>query len=237
MRLQLISDVHVEFDDDRGIHFVDSLDQDVADVLVVAGDLGDFVSFSVALSRICRQYDPKPVVFVNGNHEVYGASLFEVERELQDLQNRHTNLTVLDRSVEVIQGHRFVGATLWYQSKDFRWSDFRHIMDSPQTWIPQRGREDAEFFRKNLQPGDVAVSHMLPSWECVAPRWRGFETNHFFVNDLTKEIEAARPALFCFGHTHERMDLKIGETRLISNPRSYPHEQRETYQPNQMFEV
>lgn len=239
MRLQLISDIHVERDNDLGLRFVkEHLEPDRADALVIAGDLGSYEAWETALYLICRRYHPKPVIYVTGNHEYWGGSLYGVHVHLEHAQGNNPNLIVLDQNVETILGHRFVGATGWYHGLDPKWHDFKWIVDAPTLWIPQRGHADREFFRKNVQPGDIVISHMLPTFECVAPRWRDTDTNQFFVNEMGDVIEEKKPAFWLFGHTHDHVDRVIGETRCVANPRGNPAERGNNYfNPNLILEV
>lgn len=92
----------------------------------------------------------------------------------------------MNRSIRVIDGQRFLGLTLWYglREEDSRktWSDFRAIED----WrtIQQEHDLDLEFLNKNLQEGDIVVSHMLPSSECVSGEYIGYTNNRFYISDV-----------------------------------------------------
>ena len=69
-----LSDLHFEFHRDGGAALVASLDPTRADVLVVAGDLAVADGIAPALDLLCERYAPRPVVYVHGNHELYGTT-------------------------------------------------------------------------------------------------------------------------------------------------------------------
>jgi hypothetical protein len=45
-----------------------------------------------------------------------------------------------------------------------------------------------------------------------------------FASDLTELMGAGRVSLWIYGHTHRAADLEVSGTRVLSNPRGYPHE-------------
>lgn len=58
-----------------------------------------------------------------------------------------------------------------------------------------------------------------------------------FVSDLTALMGAERAALWIYGHTHRPADLEHDGTRLVSNPRGYPHELVPGFDPGLVVEV
>jgi predicted phosphodiesterase len=120
MRIQLLSDLHLEIDPG----FVPQPARD-ADLLVLAGDIGGqgrgdgggsklgaddpygLVRFAPRLGHW-----PTPVLYVPGNHEYDGADLDMVHGALQN-ECARLGITWLDRSVRLFQGVRFIGSTLW----------------------------------------------------------------------------------------------------------------------------
>lgn len=122
MKLQLLSDLHLEADPG----FVPTPAPE-ADLLVLAGDIGSYQSNSLlnepdfGLRRFSPQHGwPTPVLFVPGNHE-YDAQDFDLAHErLQEACTR-LGIVFLERRVvtaaELLGAHapalRFVGTTLW----------------------------------------------------------------------------------------------------------------------------
>jgi Icc-related predicted phosphoesterase len=111
MRLWILSDLHISTAVARtGTMFDDAIPD--ADVAVIAGDITEGVEEAITwLSRtITRRM---PVVYVLGNHEFYGEYLDEARRVAQAQAARVPNLHLLDDSTAMIDGVRFIGATLW----------------------------------------------------------------------------------------------------------------------------
>lgn len=120
MKIAICSDVHLEF----GQLVLENL-QD-AEVLVLSGDICTSVDLRVTdgiLSSAktdrymeffteCSRNFPH-VVYVMGNHEHYhgdyAESIVHIKRALKHLENIH----VLDKEVWELDGHVFIGGTLW----------------------------------------------------------------------------------------------------------------------------
>lgn len=238
MRIQLISDVHVEFDRDIGAAFIDSLDPPQCDVLVLAGDITTHQYAVDAIEHFCLRYANKPVLWVHGNHEYYGTSRSAVLALTRTLCRTCPNLRFLDKSIVQLDGRRFLGTTLWYRDEgDYGWNDFRYIKNC-SVWLGQEAEDCKKFLEDNLQENDIVISHMLPSTQCIAKPWIRSPHNKFFVHDLTDLIVERKPALWMFGHTHNHVDVRVGATRCVSNPRGYPHEAKlANFDPTRILEV
>ena len=127
MRIQLLSDLHLEVDP----FFIPQPAPD-ADVLVLAGDIGALPDTPMArhgtpdwgLARFSPRLGawPVPVLYVPGNHEFDGQDLDISRAALQALAN-DLGLVWLDREFVIINNVRFVGTTLW--------SDFDCFSDRP----------------------------------------------------------------------------------------------------------
>lgn len=224
LRIQVISDVHFEFHVDDGAGFVRSLLPSGVDVLVAAGDLcaGDQLEHS--LRMLCERYPH--VVYVMGNHELYGHEL-AVHRELRaELTEQLDNLSWLDCSAASIDGVRFVGATLWFDERDDNaryqrfMNDFEHIPGF-QGWVYEENRRARAFLEAEVRPGDVVVTHHLPSAASITPKWAGDPLNRFFFSDLHGLLEARQPAAWIHGHTHDSCDYAVGRTQVVCNPYGY----------------
>lgn len=105
LRLHVLSDLHLEFAalPRRQVAAVP------CDVHILAGDIGvGLLGLDWALATFTR-----PVIYVMGNHEFYG------KRTVPDLWRaaytkvRGTHVHLLENAAVVIEGVRFLGATLW----------------------------------------------------------------------------------------------------------------------------
>jgi len=83
----------------------------------------------------------------------------------------------------------------------------------------------------------IVITHFLPSTSCIHPKYYGKDPlNKYFANDLDWWILNQKNTTWCFGHTHDKMDVVVGTTRLLCNPRGYPGENM-GYNQHFTFEV
>lgn len=114
MRIQLISDVHLEASPDWRLE-----PDPLADVLVLAGDIGSYQTNSQLLDADfgLAQFAPRagwptPVLFVPGNHEYDNQDFDAAHARLQETCGR-LGIEWLERSSIHCGGVRFLGTTLW----------------------------------------------------------------------------------------------------------------------------
>lgn len=233
MKIQILSDIHIEFGTKPEQCVTPS-----ADTAVIAGDI-DSGDLAATLNKFGTMF--KNVIAVMGNHDFYGhqisSRVAEVKAKLAD------NVHLLDREKITIDGYTFVGATLWSDFKEFNWaimqtarrgiSDFYKIKTIGGKFTPEHAydlhNKDKQFIRGVLkETGDlskvVVVTHFLPSLACVHPRWKGDSLNYYFTgqcDDLFMDFDIP---LWLFGHSHSSMDLMLNNTRVLSNCHGYPRE-------------
>lgn len=223
MRIQIMSDLHLEFHRDGGQDFIDSLDPTGVDVLVLAGDICLGEKIPQVMHHFCGRYPQ--VVYVLGNHEYYGSTRERVRRSATRAANKNDNLHWLDNSSAVVNGTLFVGGSLWFRRNDRapKWAlnDFRMIKNF-ESWVYQENVECIEALDKLIEPGCVVVTHHLPSERSVARPYKDSPLNPFFVCDVHQQLVKPREADFWFhGHTHSSMNYEVGHTRVICNPFGY----------------
>ena len=127
MRIQIASDIHMEFERNADKEPFD-LEYTDADVIVLAGDIGvGFKEERKFCERIAKDHD-KPVVFVLGNHSFYQKG--NIDR-IRGRWAQYANET--DSDVHYIdEGHHwqykdvnFVGGILWTDFNDYDTWDMR----------------------------------------------------------------------------------------------------------------
>lgn len=236
MKVQYLSDVHFEFHADDGLSFVYSLDPTGVDVLVIAGDLAIGGGVGPALDLLCAHYASARVLYVHGNHEFYGSNRDRVIAETRAAVRRNANLIWLDNDVVALEGRRFLGTPLWFrEAEDAKYlergmNDFVQI-EGFADWVYRENALALDFLERELGVDDIVVTHHLPASACVAPRWKGHPLNPFFLCDVEPLVRARRPATWIHGHTHDSIDVRIGETRVVANPFGYAR-----YELNRLFE-
>jgi Icc-related predicted phosphoesterase len=242
MKIRILSDLHLDFMSDLyASEFVRRLPRD-CEVLVLAGDVSNRDGIMRALRLFAHFY--KNIVYVKGNHELYGApSPAEVEALLEEAPG---NVHVLELGSVYISppgfdGRRFLGCSLWFppptRGDKTCLTDFYAIGEF-EPWVYERNRASVRWLAANVQPGDVVITHHLPAEESVHAKYKGSALNDFFVCDVRWLIETRRPALWIHGHTHESCDYQIGGTRVVCNPYGYfGHEVNQAFDPDKTVEV
>jgi predicted phosphodiesterase len=253
--LHVLSDLHLE----HGAPFeLPALD---ADVLVLAGDIGR----GLAGLEWIMQAAGRPVVFVAGNHEFYGHALPGLIGELR-ASAVGSPVYVLEDDEIVLDGVRFLGCTLWtdfefvggdagrrarsmeiaarvvndYKQVHFsgdpggnrplRPADTLAAHHASRAWLAQRLDEP-------FAGPTVVVTHHQPLIRS-RPRSSALQAvGGAFASDLTAMMGGDRVQLWVYGHTHRAADLDVGGTRVVSNPRGYPHEPVAGFDPGLVVEV
>lgn len=243
MKIFTASDLHGE-NRPHGYDVPEDLDFDVA---VFAGDIGrgpaavDWLLGQPALRD-------KPVMFVAGNHEYYGGILQDQAALIRSAA-LGTNVTFLDAdAVPVIDGVRFLGATLWTDYLFMSCShqdglragaginDYRAIKTAdggefPRPFTPKEAfnRHWAErqwLIDRLSEEHDgptVCISHHGVAPGSLHPKHVPTGAlNASFISDLSGIIEEYQPALWIHGHVHDTHDYDVGgATRIVCNPRGY----------------
>lgn len=239
MKIQLLSDLHVEFWPTSAsfVHTMyDSFITD-ADVLVLAGDIN--VGRSNTLSTLKYFADKYPmVIYVMGNHEEYGQefrAFHEFDMFVDKLPN---NVFFLDYEEFVRYGDVvFMGSCLYTNfGNDNRAkamasayiADFRLIKGATPTKYTEQYETELSAIKTayNTFPNEkkVIVTHFLPALECINERFRTNDNsgiNKYFANTLGSYIETLKDTTWLFGHTHDSIDMMIGDTKMLCNPMGY----------------
>ena len=114
MKVLVYSDIHKEFKNP----FVPNCED--IDVVVLAGDTDIGCNSMGMLHDLLGKYKNLNIVFTTGNHEYYGGDIGNIDSRLEDFCKNHSRLHYLQNSNILINGVRFIGATLWtdYNKRD-----------------------------------------------------------------------------------------------------------------------
>lgn len=214
-----------------------------ADLIVLAGDICPGVR-SVQWAQ--EAFAGKPVVFVIGNHELYGGNVSRTSIEIKKA-TKGSNVHVLDSEAVVIDGVRFIGTTFWTDFKLFGSSmaelgtalhvakncmaDFSCITHGTTGWMTPaqsvhlhrvaKAWLQEEIERSVFHAGPtVVVTHHAPAWGSLAPRWAKDPVSPAFVSRC-EDLVAKAEGLWIHGHTHQAFDYTIDKCRVVCNPRGY----------------
>jgi Icc-related predicted phosphoesterase len=225
LKIQYFSDLHLEF----GNFQPPATD---ADVIIAAGDIG------VGLQGVewLQRYD-RPVVYVAGNHEYYGGDV-TYTREAIVAAAADSNIHFLENDSTVIDGVRFLGATLWtdYMDGDPKYmaraleqmNDYQQIRIDSVPLSPERlydiNWESRFWLASELDEtfdGDtVVVTHHAPSMRS----WHLEEQNYYraaYCNQMDEMLRRNTIALWVHGHVHATRDYDLHEVHVVCNPRGY----------------
>ncbi len=244
MRIQVISDFHI----DVRPGYVPELAAG-AEVVIVAGDVCEGPDNAMAFLR-AHMPAPTPIVYVAGNHEYYKCGLEDERVAAPGIASIHT-VTWLDDTSAIIDGVRFLGATLWTDFKLFgadkqaesmqaaASSMMDYVAIAPHAATRERikprdtarlhTRSCAFLARELAKPHDgptVIVTHHGPHPGSVAEKYARDPVTPAFASNLEPLILSGAPALWVHGHTHTSFDYHVGPTRIICNPKGYGRENR-----------
>jgi predicted phosphodiesterase len=250
VRLHVLSDLHLE-QEPFEVPVLDS------DLVVLAGDVGagtDGVEWARAWAG------ERPAVYVAGNHEFYGHAWPTLIDDLRAAASG-SSLRVLENEETVIDGVRFLGCTLW-SDFDFDGPERRtEAMRLCRRVVNDYGQIQFDGGMRTLTPADTRAAHLVSrQWldarldapfdgptvvvthhaplirtRPASELWRAIACA--FVSDLSQLMGGERVALWIFGHTHRAADLDVRGTRVISNPRGYPHQPVAEFDPGYVVEL
>jgi Icc-related predicted phosphoesterase len=247
MRLQVFSDLHLEFG-----RFEPPLKN--PDVVVLAGDIHVGTAGVKWAKQFCRDC---PVIYVPGNHEFYNHSIPDLISALKR-EAKGSNVHVLENNACTINGFVFLGCSLWTDFHlwpdareamlvaDQEMSDFRLIQKSASQLFGaadsvRRHTASVRWLKRRFARHDpartIVVTHHAPSPRSIAANQANDPLSAAFASDLDSLIRANRVRLWIHGHTHYNVDYKIGCTRIYSNQRGYPNERLQRFEAGNTINV
>ncbi len=283
--LRIASDIHLDFDIDlfnrsrrhlapeirqagemAFLWLPPQMDEDLETTMVLAGDLwtsSKYLSRKYPdgkswMEKVSKQF--KYVVFVLGNHDYWGGNIsdeaIKVKRSLKD--SGLNNVFLLEKDSVVLDGIKFVGATLW---TDFNKHDKGVLMDAanlmndykkirysssyskvkPSNIAFIHNEAKSYIFNNAIKDNDeqklIVVSHMPPSIQSIEEVYRNNpkNINYLYYSDLEEEVLKADIDLWIHGHNHNFSSYSLGKTHVLSNPRGYVNQ--ESYEFDGKFRI
>lgn len=251
MKIQIVSDLHLEFSD------INIQNTQGADVLILGGDImiaskvhkpeSEYgIRFRDFLKRVSFQFPH--VIYVMGNHEFYDSGRwFDSIDDMRAACAVHPNIYMLERDTKVINDIVFVGGTLWTDMNKFdpltlhavrdMMNDYRAINNDKAGFRRLKPADTVERHRltrdyielvakENKDKKVVVVGHHSPSFQSCHEQYKNdYMMNGAYHSDLTNiMLDNPQIKLWTHGHTHHTFDYMIGETRVVCNPRGYHQE-------------
>jgi len=240
MNIRILSDLHIEH----------NMPQEVpgctADLVVLAGDIANGRD---GLDWAARTFDG-PVVYVPGNHEYYENTFETVDRLMAEASAEYPQVQLLNGGVAEFQtGHervRVIGTTWWTDyalfGADRRQASMqacaavmldhrlieltdedgclRHF--KPEDALARHQAASAWLAAQLALPFDgktVVVTHHGPDLGSLDPRYSHDLVSGGFLSRRPDLVDQAD--LWIHGHTHTGFDYRIGDSRVVCNPRGY----------------
>lgn len=213
------------------------------DALIIAGDLCDKpkVRWAPMLAHIGRYVPLDRVHVFSGNHDFYHHVL-DGEARLEAIATA-SGAHYAQKQQIIVGDTRFLCCTLW---TDFatggdvasamaearqRMNDYRYIRMEGAKYRKIRPEDTREVHRDHRAwleaalatsfPGrTVVVTHHGPVPGVADGKTPGLEPT--YTSDLTETIELHQPDAWLFGHTHLRVNLQQGQTRIANVSLGYP---------------
>jgi predicted phosphodiesterase len=256
---QVCSDLHLEFHHKVTLkHFV----KHSARHLIIAGDLGsphrNFQTYLSFLQQASKKFEK--VFIISGNHSCYNSTLEGTKRTIEMIVANFSNVYFLNNSCYEFENDPVVliGTTLWSKVLDEEkhkvvssLNDYNMIyqdnLDENQKLTHITTKDSNNEFEKNknwltaeiekyrlLNKRIIIITHHLPSYQFIAPRYENSGVNSAFASNL-EHLFAPPISHWIFGHTHHHVETTINGVKFICNPRGYEGESGVGYKSDLVF--
>lgn len=238
MKIQVLSDLHLEFLSPSQIETIIGAIEARGDVLVLAGDIGDGTAphYKHFIEKMSQKF--KKVFLVAGNHEYYGHNIIETNEKIRSLCDSTGNVSFLCSSWEDYMGFRWIGCTLWSRVDDTgkcMTNDVRCIRNMPVSKYNERHTLDVGFLtdalRNSHEKQCIVITHYIPSMELIHEKYKGGDHqpyNQWFASSLDDLIHtySTQTPLWIYGHTHDPSRVRMSHTDMVCNPVGYEGENK-----------
>ena len=245
MKVKVVSDLHLECCEHG--HGVPDLGE--GEILILGGDILCARHFKKngKLHAVYEDFLKKCsdnfawILYIAGNHEAYGYNYEGTWDVLKE--NLPEGIHLMENSVVKIADWNFIGSTFW---TDFRNGNALEMMEAAQCMNDYKVIRITSNYRK-MNPDDTygfhkkskqflldqlelfknqkiwVLTHHGPSYQSVHEKYKsGGIANGAYVSDLDGLIlDHPEIRVWSHGHTHTSFDYKIGDCRVVCNPRGY----------------
>ena len=241
LRIQFVSDLHLEFPQNRQYLAEHPLEVS-GEVLLIAGDTAyldypetgkDTYSQYAFWDWVSEHY--KQVIVCMGNHDFYGYY------NLSDLPDGYCkkirmNVHAYYNAVVHINDVDIIVSTLWSKIEpcdsfltEHNVSDFYRIKyNGHRLTTEDFNQEHARCFsfikravKESNAKTKIVLTHHVPTQLCTAKEFQGSTINGAFTVELGDFIADSGVDYWIYGHSHRNIDAQIGKTNIISNQLGY----------------
>lgn len=242
MKVRVISDLHIDINEDYPITYDDDI------FTIVAGDISGDPIISVEWIK----QNIKNGLIIHGNHDFVYNSL---NIPFQDQQNIFVNSFPLDSDVsylnnqyKIINDIVFIGSCLYtdykyggkvkdnlklasYCLNDFSWGKYKEndkiVQLNPKHYL-NMFKESFDFIKSTLHKFKdkkcVLITHHGISPLQLSPKYVTSNLNASYISNLEDFVmKQDNLVLVVSGHIHNNSDFMLGNTRVVCNPYGYRH--------------
>lgn len=221
----------------------------VSDVTIIAGDANCGMH---ALPWMKKHFGDTHILYVMGNHEWYNHAFPSSLKKWKQLAHKHGIYILNNDEIVIEKKVRFLGATLWtdfningdqeqameiakrkvWDYEAIRYNDFPGIYRKlkPEDILAAH-KESLQWLTEKLNtPFDgktVVITHHPPHKKSLnKERYKGTAHDPYYASDLEYLLDGDKVQYWFHGHTHLAVDYVVNGTRIISNPRGYPGQEK-----------
>ncbi len=236
MKIQYVSDLHLEFPDNTR-WFVNHPLEVVGDILLVAGDSGYINTQDYMRHPFWKwaSHNYEQVIIALGNHEFYqGADptdfpdgfVGEIHHNVHYYYNAVISVDDIDIIVSTLWAH-IDPDKMYYTEKSV--SDFYRIMYHGHRLNAIDFNAEHErclrFIKDAVEHScsttKIVLTHHVPTQLCTADEFRNSLINGAFSVELGNYIANTDIDYWIYGHSHRNIEATIGSTRILSNQFGY----------------
>jgi len=244
MKIQYVSDLHLEFKNSTTIE-----QHDDADLVILAGDIHKGLN---GVDWVLNTFKKEtPVIYVFGNHEYYSNDYLKIQDKFNNglyfENNLHvgTNVVYVNDELKI----RVLGVTLWTdfggnaepayhllnmdsirrQMNDYKYIKYcykkitpyqiYHLHENELKWLKQQLQIKTY---KNYKT--IVVTHHAPHKNSIHKKYQTENNkvlNYAYYTDLTELFYTHKIDAWIHGHVHNTFEYKVNNVPILANPRGY----------------
>ena len=241
MKIQVISDIHLEFHDNIPEILLDETFVK-APYLFLLGDIAipkkHPTKWMQFMTHMASKYTK--VFYLIGNHESYGYSIEKTVSFIKEKLQSLDNVFYLEAGIKYeLEDYIVVGCTLWTDidlgtallmndMQNIKTEDYKRLpVEKLQEWH-HRDKTWLETVLPNITENAskvIVVTHHMPSMKLIHPKFQS-PSDMKYVRGFASPLDhlVKYTDLWLFGHTHAYTDMMLKNTRCYCNPMGYPGE-------------
>ena len=231
MRIQIISDLHLEKINNNEINGLDYINP-TGDILILAGDIGSLYKINQLtffFNSITSHF--KYIIYVPGNNEYYTINgipklkLHELNGILYNLCSKFQNISILNNDSIIINNYLFIGSIL-FSNIDYKLPKFFRIYGMDSNLYNRKNENNIKYIKKMINIYEtqykqhipkiipIIITHYPPSKQC-------YNGNSYYDTMYYNHLDELfnKNLIWIYGHSDLNMNKYILNTMIISNQR------------------